>query len=329
MPIQSTGFEGSLVISWNVGLSNRLTEKFKKTNCTYTRCKNPCLTITHVQESRGGCCDSCPRWGTNEMASSARRHQPHSTPGQPDHRCSSTLVRTLNQPLLEGNPADGCGSGKNMCHLLFLTLPLLPASPLEAGRSRYPCGNLLCTSGGPGDIFKISWCLLLCFQEGMPFPDTKQGWPGVSPALSGWWATETWHSHLPPRWKSGSAGWCEKTERAWFLLTSLSLQSSPSLPNQDCLCLRNKALLTHNVLFLEFNTACHKGTDRHYWNEQAGQANRGPEVRVSWKWVVRMQKTRGTTLYARALQTCSETRGQPWLGGDGVGILPLSVFKGI
>ena len=183
MPIQSTGFEGSLVISWNVGLSNRLTEKFKKTNCTYTRCKNPCLTITHVQESRGGCCDSCPRWGTNEMASSARRHQPHSTPGQPDHRCSSTLVRTLNQPPLEGNPADGCGSGKNMCHLLFLTLPLLPASPLEAGRSRYPCGNLLCTSGGPGDIFKISWCLLLCFQEGMPFPDTKQGWPGVSPAL--------------------------------------------------------------------------------------------------------------------------------------------------
>ena len=55
------------------------------------------------------------------MASSARRHQPHSTPGQPDHSCSSTLVRTLNQPPLEGNPADGCGSGKNVYQTLAPT----------------------------------------------------------------------------------------------------------------------------------------------------------------------------------------------------------------
>lgn len=116
----------------------------------------------------------------------------------------------------------------------------------------------------------------------MPFPGTKRSWPGVSPAL--FLAGELLKPGITISLqgeKSGSAGWCKKTERAWLLLTSLNLRSSPSLPNQDWLCLRNKALLTHNILFLAFNTACHKGMGRHYWNEQGGQTNRGPEARVS------------------------------------------------
>ena len=161
---------------------NRLTEKFKKTNCTYTRCKNPCLTIIHVQESREGAVTAVPdaalmRWLLLQGGTSPTPPQANQTTAAVPHQ-----VMTWNQPPLEGNPADGCGSGKNVCHLLFPTL-LVPASPLEAGRSRYLCCNLLCTSGGPGDIFKICWSLLLCFQEGTPFPDTKDSWPGVSPAL--------------------------------------------------------------------------------------------------------------------------------------------------
>ena len=82
------------------------------------------------------------RWLLLQGGTSPTRPQANQTTAAGPHR-----VMTLNQPPLEGNPADGCGSGKNVCHPLLLT-PLVPAAPLEAGRSRYLCCNLLCTSGG-------------------------------------------------------------------------------------------------------------------------------------------------------------------------------------
>lgn len=36
-----------------------------------------------------------------------------------------------------------------------------------------------------------------------------------------------------------------------------------------------------NILFLAFNTACHKGMGRHYWNEQEARLTGAPACGVS------------------------------------------------
>ena len=44
---------------------------------------------------------------------------------------------------------------------------------------------------------------------------------------------------------------------------------------------KQSPVYSSRLLFLAVNTACHEGMDRVYWNEQAGQAYRGPEASVS------------------------------------------------
>ena len=78
------------------------------------------------------------RWLLLQGGTSPTRPQANQTTAAGPHR-----VMTLNQPPLEGNPADGCGSGKNVCHPLLLT-PLVPAAPLEAPDPSGAC----CSSGG-------------------------------------------------------------------------------------------------------------------------------------------------------------------------------------